>query len=229
MPYLRRAAAPFLLFLTVGLASCGGATTSGGDDPASAVPRDAPLYFEATVRPEGSLRDDALAAAGKVLQTDDPEAKIEELVAKAFADSDDPKLDYARDIEPWLGEKVAAWFSAPSGNSSAEEANGVGIISAKDEDKAREAVDRAISSSSDKFTEREFEGVSYQAGPDGAVAVTDGCGAGRDGAGAQAHDHARSTATRWPRPTATRTRSTSWRTTGWRTSSSTRRRSSTPR
>ncbi len=174
MPYLRRAAAPFLLFLTVGLASCGGGTTSGGDDPASAVPRDAPIYFEATVRPEGSLRDDALAAAGKVLQTDDPEAKIEELVAKAFADSDDPKLDYARDIEPWLGEKVAAWFSAPSGNSSAEEANGVGIISAKDEDKAREAVDRAISSSSDKFTEREFEGVSYKAGPDGAVAVTDG-------------------------------------------------------
>ncbi len=44
-----------------------------------AVPRDALLYLEATVRPEGELREDALAAAGKVLQTPDPEAKLREL------------------------------------------------------------------------------------------------------------------------------------------------------
>ena len=45
-------------------------------DPASAVPADAPFYLEAIVRPEGDLREDALAAAGKVLRTDDPSGKI---------------------------------------------------------------------------------------------------------------------------------------------------------
>ena len=173
MPYLRRVAAPFLLFLTFAVAGCGGGTSSGGDDPASAAPRDAAMYFEATVRPEGSLRDDALAAVGKVMRTDDPEGKIKELVGKAFAESQDPHIDYARDIEPWLGEKVAAWFAVPT-DQGAEEANGVVIASATDEDKASEAVDRVISSSDEKFTEKEYEGVSYKAASEGAVAVTDG-------------------------------------------------------
>ena len=172
MPSLRRVAAPFLFFLTVVLAGCGGGTSAGGDDPASAVPRNAPMYFEATVRPEGSLRDDALAAAGKVLRTDDPEGKINELMTKAFAETNDPHIDYVRDIKPWLGEKVGAWFAAPT-NPNAEEGEGVAIASSTDEEKASEAVDRAISSSGQKFTEKEFEGVSYKAGPEGAVAVTE--------------------------------------------------------
>ena len=40
--------------------------------PSRATP---PFYLEATVRPEGDLRDDALAAAGKVLRTHDPQAQ----------------------------------------------------------------------------------------------------------------------------------------------------------
>jgi hypothetical protein len=174
MSSLRRVAALASLVLTVLLVGCGGGTSSGGDDPASAVPRDAPMYFEATLRPEGSLREDALAAAGKVLRTDDPEAKIEELVAKAFAESEKPRIDYARDVEPWLGEKAAFWMAAPSGQASSEDADGAAILSATDEDEAKEAVDRAITSSGQRFDDREFEGVSYKAGPDGAVAVTDG-------------------------------------------------------
>ena len=43
--------------------------------PAKAVPAGAALYFEGVVRPEGDQRDDVLDAAGKVLHTDDPEAK----------------------------------------------------------------------------------------------------------------------------------------------------------
>ena len=73
--------------LCVAASGCGGSPASGGDDPAGAVPANAAFYAEATVRPEGDLRDDALAAAGKILRTDDPQAEIDELVAKAFATS----------------------------------------------------------------------------------------------------------------------------------------------
>src|SRR5688500_15936770 len=69
MPNIRVVLAVLVLVLATVAAGCGGGeTASGGGEPASAVPRDASIYLEATVRPEGSLRDDALAAAGKVLQ-----------------------------------------------------------------------------------------------------------------------------------------------------------------
>ena len=88
-------------------AGCGGSSASGGDDPAGAVPADAALYADATLRPEGQLREDALAAAGKLLRTADPQAEIDELVEKAFAESEDPHLDYRKDVSTWQGENLA--------------------------------------------------------------------------------------------------------------------------
>ena len=51
---------------------------SGGDaDPGVARARPAPpLYAEAAVQPTGDRREDALAAAGKLLRTDDPAGKL---------------------------------------------------------------------------------------------------------------------------------------------------------
>ena len=46
---------------------------SGGEgDPASLVPAAANFYLEAAVQPQGDRREDALAAAGKIMRTDDP-------------------------------------------------------------------------------------------------------------------------------------------------------------
>ena len=119
-PTLRRmpraALAALICLSLVVLAGCGGGTASGGDDPASAVPANAAVYVDATVRPEGSQREDALAAAGKVLRSSDPQGKIDDLVAQLFAESEEPKLDYARDVKPWLGEKVALWLATTNGS-----------------------------------------------------------------------------------------------------------------
>jgi len=153
------------------VAGCGGGTASGRDDPASAVPRDAAMYVEATVRPDGSLRDDALAAAGKVLATNDPQAKIDELVQRALSQSDGLKLDYARDIQPWLGSKAAFWL-APS--RSGEQTRGAAVIASTDADAARAALDRAVKGSAKTFTKRSYRGVDYEVTQDGgAAAVTD--------------------------------------------------------
>ena len=42
------------------------------------------------MRPEGDQRDDVLDAARKVLRTDDPEAKLHELIDKGLKESDEP-------------------------------------------------------------------------------------------------------------------------------------------
>jgi Protein of unknown function (DUF3352) len=158
--------------LSLAAAGCGSSTSSGGDEPASAVPADAAFYAEATVRPEGDLRDDALAAAGKVLRTDDPQAKIDELIANAFAESEDPKLDYRRDVAAWLGEKVAIWGAANAG--SEEDFRGAVVATAEDEDEARSALDRAIEGSEKAFSERTYKDVDYRASTDSAVGLVEG-------------------------------------------------------
>jgi len=152
--------------------ACGGTPASGGDDPAGAVPADAAFYVDATVRPEGDLRDDALAAAGKVLRTDDPQAKIDELLAQAFAESEDPKLDYEKDVASWLGERVAIWGVPPTGGE--DEFRGAVIATVEDEEAAQSALDRAVEGSDKRFTKRTYKDVEYQASTDSAVGLVEG-------------------------------------------------------
>ena len=156
------------------IAGCGGSSSSGGDDPASLVPANAPLYFEATVRPEGELRDEALDAAGKILGTGDPQKRIDELVQQAFAESEDSgqKLDYDRDIKPWLGEKAGVWGA--SSKEGEEEEKAVAILSATDTDKAQETFDRLSEESDKKFTDRSYKDVDYQVNGEGdAVGIVE--------------------------------------------------------
>ena len=110
-------------------AGCGGGAAGGEDDPATIVPADALVYLEVVVRPEGSLREDALDAAGKVLVTDDPEAKIRELVHQSSRGD----LDYARDVEPWLGEQAAVWLSP----AAQQDDPGLILLAATDPDEAQ--------------------------------------------------------------------------------------------
>jgi hypothetical protein len=173
-PYAARMPRRALFAVSLGLltlAGCGGQAASGGGDPASAVPADAAMYFDATLRPQGSQREDALAAAGKVLATDDPEARIEQLVQDALSQSDGLKLDYARDVEPWLGAKAGFWL-APT--RTGEEARGAAVLATTDADAARSALDRAVKGSGQTFTQRSYKGVDYEVNQEGgAAAVAD--------------------------------------------------------
>jgi hypothetical protein len=91
------------------LAGCGG--SSGGDSvdvgPAAAVPPNTPVYLDATVRPTGSTEQNARQALGKILNTDDPGAKIVHLINKNVSHvKPGETFTYQQDIAPWLGQKV---------------------------------------------------------------------------------------------------------------------------
>jgi hypothetical protein len=105
----RRAPLALVAALTVAIAAGCGSGDETAADPAAVVPARAPAYVEVTVAPEGAQRDDALAAAGKVLGTSDPEATLRRM------------LRGKGDVEPWLGEKVAAFtLSAPMAKGSGD-------------------------------------------------------------------------------------------------------------
>jgi len=155
------------------LAACGAGGGAGSDgDPASLVPADASLYFEAQVRPKGDRKEEALAAAGKLLRTPDPEQRLKELLERKAKESGED-FDYDRDIKPWLGERAGVYAA----DLAADEPNGLVIAATTDEDKARDAVEAAItrSRSRGKLTTREYEGVEYQVdGERTAYGIVDG-------------------------------------------------------
>jgi hypothetical protein len=103
MSRARLLALPCLLLIAVLLAACGGAGGAADADPAKAVPAGTAIYLEGVIRPEGDQRDDLMDAARKVLRTDDPEAKLHELIDKGLKESDGPATSYDKDIAPWLG------------------------------------------------------------------------------------------------------------------------------
>jgi Protein of unknown function (DUF3352) len=124
--------------LVLALAGCGGSGASGDGDPATVTPAGAAFYAEVVVRPEGSQREDALDAAGKLLLTDDPEARIREHVQEA---AEREEVDFARDVEPWLGERAAVWVAETQDGPHDPT---VAVLAATDTDAAREALERIL-------------------------------------------------------------------------------------
>jgi Protein of unknown function (DUF3352) len=161
---LRAAALAALSLLAALVVACGGGAASGDADPASAVPADAMLYSEFVVRPSGDVRDSALDALGKVLATDDPSGKIQQLVDRAFS-HDVGHLDFETDVKPWLGDHAGVWFS--SRLDSEGDPGGSAIIATTDPDAALDAFHKSAAKS--KLTKRSYSGTDYEVDKDGVA------------------------------------------------------------
>jgi hypothetical protein len=148
-----RAAALIAVLL---FSACGGGGSDGGADPASAVPAGALFYAEFVVRPEGSQREGALDAAGKLLRTADPEGRIRELM-REVAEDEGEDFDYERDLEPWLGERAGFWVEA----TDEKDNFGVLLLEATDFDLARDSLRASLERGGKTVTERTHRGVEY--------------------------------------------------------------------
>jgi hypothetical protein len=132
---------------------CGSSSSGSGgaEDPASLVPATAPVYAEATLRPDGKVGADLDAALKKILRTDDPGAKIQKaLDGSAKTDG----VTYKDDIEPWLGERAGIAVTAIRGNH----ADFVAVINSKDDGKAKDALEKAKGD----IVKRSYKGVDYR-------------------------------------------------------------------
>jgi hypothetical protein len=108
-------AAAGLAALALGAAGCG--SSSGGQpdaDPAAVVPASAPLYVSAMLRPSGSLKSDAVSVATKLSHRSDPFG----VLVRSLERSGGNKVDYNRDIKPWLGNRAGAFFTSLAGSGA---------------------------------------------------------------------------------------------------------------
>ncbi len=158
----RRAAAATIAGLALtAFAGCGsgGASSSSGDGLARYAPAGTPFYAEATLRPSGDLKTNLQSVTGKVAPGKDVGKLLEGLVGKASKG----KLDYARDVQPWLGDQAAVAVTAlPRGQGGSPDV--AAIIDATDTGKAEDALGKVLTGSVD---DRSYKGVDYRAGTDG--------------------------------------------------------------
>ena len=134
------------------VAGCGSSSGSGGDDdPAALIPAGAPLYVEGVVRPDGKVRSDLEGALKKILRTDDPGAKIQQLIDDS-GKSDD--ITFKDDVEPWVGDRVGFAITALHNGQDADYA---AVIASTDDDKAEKLLAKQKGT-----VKRSYKGTDYR-------------------------------------------------------------------
>ena len=154
--------------------------------------------------------------------TDDPQAQIDELVEKAFAESDDEAEARLRAGREAVARREGRLSGAPPTEDGEDDEGRRDLLGDRHRQGPGDVRPRVVKESDKKFNERSYEDVDYQVNAERrARSRSSTTSRVRHRGGVQAHDRRRRRRRRSPRTTATRTRSTSSRTTGSRTSTST--------
>ena len=153
---------PVAAAFAAGLAGCGAGAGSGasggGPDPADVMPKSSVLYVEGAVRPDGDQGIEVRRLAGKILRTEDPGQKIQDLIDQGLA-KDGRGETYAKDIEPWLGRRVGVGVTSITG----DEPGFIVALATKDADAARTFVRKEAEH--DKAVEHTYEDTTYYVDP----------------------------------------------------------------
>lgn len=147
--------------LAVFLAACGDESDSSPKDvssgPATLAPARAPLFVEATVRPEDPMKSNLDALARKIAGADNLGALITSELESSATDSGE-KFDYEEEVEPWLGERGGLFFLGFDG----EDFHRYGIaIQTTDAEASQSFVDKQSRQTDERELEGSYEGVHY--------------------------------------------------------------------
>src|SRR5262249_45163903 len=97
------------------LAGCGGGG-SGPEDPAGVAPPKSALFLEATLRPSGSMKEDIDQLSKSIAGVEDlGELIVSKLESSSAASG--AQVDFAKEVEPWLGEKGGMAFEEYDGDN----------------------------------------------------------------------------------------------------------------
>ena len=94
--------------LAVALGGCGSSSPGTSASPATVTPASAPLYIDAVVRPEGSLKTDTSTAARTLTGRQKPFEGLLKLLGGPSGHTP----NYAHEVEPWLGPHAGVFLSA---------------------------------------------------------------------------------------------------------------------
>jgi len=157
----------FAAFATAALLAatgCGGGdggVGSTGSKVAELAPPGVPVFVEGTLRPTGELKSNTDAAAQQIGGIDNLGdfvlGKLEE-----SAEEDGQPFDYAKEVDPWLGERAGVFFEKLDED---DDLTGLGmIVESTDGDATQEFVDAQVAASDDPYRSRSYKGIDYEVG-----------------------------------------------------------------
>jgi uncharacterized protein DUF3352 len=94
--------------LAAAVAGCGSSPSGTSESPATVTPASAPLYIDAVVKPEGSLKTDATATAHTLTGRQHPFEGLLKLLAGPTGKTP----NYAQEVEPWLGTHAGVFLNS---------------------------------------------------------------------------------------------------------------------
>lgn len=151
-------AALALAALLAFLAGCGGG--SSGTDVASIAPPGTPVFVEGQLRPTGELKSNTEAIAEQVAGIGNlGELVVEKLESQAREEGE--PIDFAKEVEPWLGDRGGAFFQKIEDGDLTD---GGAIVESTDTEATQEFVDTQVKNSSDPYSAKSYEGVDFEVG-----------------------------------------------------------------
>lgn len=155
-------AAAALVALIAFAAGCG--DDSSGSKVADLAPPGTPVFVEGVVRPAGELKSNADSIAMQVAGIDNLGDYVVSKLESSAQDDGEP-FDYAKEVEPWLGERAGVFFE----ELEDEEPTGLGVVvESTDPAATEEFVATQVEASDEPYRAGSYEGVEYQlGGPDG--------------------------------------------------------------
>ena len=136
------------------------ASSSVDVGPAAAVPANAALYFDGTVKPTGTAQSDAKAALSKIMKTPDPGAKIISLIEKQ-SKADGHPINYQQDVAPWLGEKAGLFFTSLGQTAQ----HGAAVVETNNAGASLAFAQKASGATATNPAPQTYNGATYQTDP----------------------------------------------------------------
>jgi hypothetical protein len=163
----RHLAAVVSAFALIALAGCG----AGDTDPAQVAPAATPMFAEVVVDPHGGQETAVQALLAKFPGggTTASGGLVSSLIEDGLRMTGAP-IDYATDIQPWLGERAAVYITGLKADSSDGEPD-LAVALASDDAAASQAALDKLFPGGKAVT---HDGVSYKVGPPGEESLAVG-------------------------------------------------------
>ena len=139
------------------------------------VPADAVGYTNVFIRPSNNQKqalDDLLRKLPGIDSTDEAIQKLVDLLDEGLAEGG---MSYEEDVEPWLGDQVAAFVT---GGGTFEVPNFAVLVESKNDGELQEFIDKVAEEETAHLEDETYEGETYQvddsSDPAFAIGVVDG-------------------------------------------------------
>ncbi|HEX7245018.1 MAG TPA: DUF3352 domain-containing protein [Solirubrobacterales bacterium] len=153
------------------IAGCGGGGESSSELAGFAAPGSL-VFVEGKLQPSGELKSNVDSIASKVAGVDSLGKLVVEKLEESARQDGEP-VDFATEIEPWLGEDGALAFKTVDADNNPTELTMA--IATTDPAATREFVDKRAEGGKQPYAEASYKGVEFEVGgsEDQAIGVVD--------------------------------------------------------